>query len=99
MRDAYKRTKKDEDQWLEQLKREHSIYHDLVQTLRADRKQLLFNQQKLLTNLIQATADLQLYRAQVLASTEQSLKSDAISGFYWDDVDGWHRESDRGTAK
>lgn len=102
MRDMHgnslKWTKEDEDQWLEQVKREHAISSDIIQQLRAHVRLLLTNQKRLITNLMQAQTDLNMYRAGVLARTERLLKSDAISGFYWDDVDGWHRDSDRGTV-
>lgn len=86
-----KRTKKDEDDYNAELRREEPLKTEIIVMLRADRKRLLLNQQKLLTNLLHATADLQLYRAQVLERTEQALKVDTIPGFYWDNVDGWHR--------
>lgn len=98
MKETYKRTQKDEAQWLEQVRREHTLSSDIIRQLRNERQFLLANQQRLLTSLLQSDEVIHGYRTQVLADTERLLKSDAISGFYWDDVDGWHRNGDKGTS-
>lgn len=89
-----KRTAKDEAEYNAHLRREEPIKTEIIQQLRADNKVLLTNQQRLLTNLLLAQQDLATYRAEKIASAEMALATGGVSGFYWDNVDGWHRKGE-----
>ncbi len=97
-----KRTKKDEDQYNEELRRESPIKTEVIVELRELNKTLLANQVTLLKSLIdisEAQAEslraLNVYRRQLLQQSKDAVMSDThcvpgCNRHRWDNVDGWH---------
>ena len=91
-----KRSKKDEDDYNDTLRREEPIKTEVIVELRHLNQILLTNQQLLLEALIQSSDHLRTYRVQALERTKYALKSTShcvvgCTNHTWDDVDGWHR--------
>lgn len=90
------RTKKDEQQYDEQCRRENSVLGDLVRDLKGEVAQLRVNEAVLFENLLRAEDALRVYRARHFEQSKRRAElGDKVPGFYWDTVDGWHRESER----
>lgn len=97
------RTKADEVEYVANLKREEPIKTQVIVELREQNRNLWTSQARILQALLDAEAALRVYREVSLqqarlAADDPSPCRPGCKRHRWDDVDGWHDTTPKGTT-
>lgn len=90
------RSKKEDEEYIKNLKREHDVQRKLIIYLRAEHKKVLSDSARYMQTVINLTSmlvhflePLNVYRQSVLDSITKKLDTDEVPGFRWDRENGW----------